>query len=410
MKRIAWITAIVLGTLTVLFLLWLFRVAFVVFLLSLATAAAVHPVITLLTKWGIKRGIAILITNLTLLVLIGGLLVILSRPLVEDLAQMTNNIQLWYENLVRTLPESEDGLQVAIARQLPPTAELFKAMGGEEGGQALQGLLGSASGLAGFLSQAVVIIILSIYWSLDQIQFERLWISLIPVEGRKQARNLWRDIESGVGSYILGEVVQSYLVVLILWMSFSWIGLPQPALLAVFCALFWFIPWLGAVLALIPVILAGLSVGPLVALGAGMLTVATLALMEVFIQPIFFNRNRFNSLFLVLVVIILTQAYGLLGLILAPALAAALEISYQHFSIRRESELRAEEISEEIGQLQTNLESLQQRMQSPNSETSPQLVNLTERLGGLVEKTIDYLEESGKKSPRPKKPRVNPQS
>jgi putative permease len=409
MKRIAWITALVLGTLAVLFLLWQFRVAFVVFLLSLATAAAVRPVITLLTKRSIKRGIAILITNLSLLVLVGGLLVILSRPLVEDLAQMTNNLQLWYENLVQTWPESGDGLQSAIIGQLPPTAALFKALGGAEGSQALQGLLGTASGLAGFLSQAVVIIILAIYWSFDQIHFERLWISLIPVERRKQARGLWRDIESGVGNYILGEVVQSYLAVLILWLSFSWIGLPQPALLAVFSSLFWFIPWLGAVLALIPVILVGLSISPLVALGAGMLTVATLALMEVFIQPLFFSRQRFNSLFLVLVVIILTQAYGLLGLILAPALAAALEIGYQHLSVRRESELRAEQVSEEISQLQSSLQNLQQRLQSPDASTTPEMVNLTERLGVLMDKTVDYLAESGEKFPPPRTSRAHPQ-
>ena len=368
MKRIAWITALVLGTLAFLLVLWEFRVAFFVFLLSLATAAAVRPVITFLTKRGIKRGAAVLIANLSLLVLVGGLLVILSRPLVEELAQMTNNLQLWYENLLRTWPENGDALQSAIAGQLPPTSELFAALSGAEGRQALQGLLGTASGLAGFLSQGVVIIILSIYWSIDQIYFERLWISLIPVERRIQARSLWRDIESGVGNYILGEVVQSYLVVLILWVGFRWIGLPQPALLAVFCSLFWFIPWLGAVLALIPVILVGLSVSPLVAVGAGMLTVAALASMEVFVQPFFFNRQRFNSLFLVLVVIILAQAFGLLGLILAPALAAALQIGYQHMIARRESELRAEQVSEEICRLQSSLEELQQRIQSPDFE------------------------------------------
>ena len=397
MKRIAWITALVLGTLTVLVLLWQFRVAFIVFLLSLATAAAIRPVILSLTTRGFKRGIAILVTNLSSLLLVGGLLIILSRPLVEDLAQMTNNLQLSYENLLRTWLESDAGLQSAISGQLPPTQELFAALSGEEGRQALQGLLGTASGLAGFLSQAVVIIILSIYWSIDQIHFERLWISLIPVERRKQARGLWRDIESGVGNYILGEVVQSYLAVLLLWLSFTWIGLPQPALLAVFSSLFWFIPWLGAVLALIPVILVGLSVSPLVALGAGMLTVATLALMEVFVQPFFFNRQRFNSLFLVLVVIILTQAFGLLGLILAPALAAALEIGYQHLSVRRESELRAEQISEEISQMQASLETLQQRLQSPDSNSAPEMVNLTERLQALMDKTIAYMAESGEK-------------
>jgi putative permease len=395
MKHIARITALVLGTLTGLVLLWQFRQALIVFLLSLATAAAIRPIIHSLLQRGIKHGLALLITYLTLLVLLGGLLFFLGRPVIEDLEQMSNNLAAGYENMVATWPNSEDGLRATIASQLPPAEALFEAISGEEGLKTLQGLLGTASNLAGILSQAAVIVILSIYWSSDRVHFERLWMSLIPVNQRVQARNSWRDIESGVGNYILGEVVQSYLVIVVLWFGFHWIGLPQPALLALVSALFWFIPWLGALLALIPVVVVGMSVSLPVALSAGVLTVAILALMERFVQPHFFARQRYNSLFLVLVVIIMTQAFGLFGLILAPALAAALEIGFKHLISSRERELHTEQVSEEIRQLQSSMQALQQRLQVQDSSVTPELENLTQRLQALLDKTTRYMMESG---------------
>ena len=395
MKRIAWITALVLGTLMSLILLWQFRQAIVVFLLSLAAAASIRPVIDSLTRRGVRPGIALLIAYLALILLMGGLLTALSRTLVGDLEQMTNNLAEAYENINRTWPARGDALLATLASQLPPAPELFEALGGEEGRHALQGLLGTASSVAGFFGQVTVILILSLYWSADRVHFERLWMSLIPVDLRIQARTLWRNIETGAGKYILGEIVQSYLVVLILWMGFSWIGLPQPTLLALVSALCWFIPWLGAVLALIPVILLGLTISPGVALAAGVLTVLVLAVMEMYVQPRFYSRQRFNSLFLVMVVIILTQAFGLLGLIVAPVLAAVLQIGFQHLALRRERDLRLELVSEEINQLQSSLLHVRQRIGSLESGAAPELVNLTERLMELVDKTTDYLVESG---------------
>ncbi len=392
MKRIAWITAIVLGTLAGLVVLWQFRQALIIFLLSLATSAAVRPVITRLTKLGLKPGLALILTYLMLLTLIGGLFVIISRTLLRDLEQMTNNLTAAYETITQTWPESDDQILRTIAGQLPPADQLIETLSGDEGQQALQGIVGSASSLAGFFSQLVVIVILSIYWSADRVHFERLWLSLIPVNQRTQARAAWQAVESGVGDYIISEVIQSYLLVVILWLGFTWIGLPQPTLMALISALAWLIPWLGAILAIIPVIAAGLSASPAIAVTAGLFTAATLLLMEVVVQPRFFLRQRFNSLFLALMVIMLAQVSGIIGLVLAPVLVAAIQISFQHFTAQREIELRSDQVNVEFAELRASLESLQTRLQVKGQENSPELNSLVERLQALLKKTTHYLQ------------------
>ena len=194
MKRIIWLTALVLGTLAGLALLWQFRQAVIVFLLSLATAAGMRPVINFFIKRGIKPGLALLLAYLSLVILASGLFAVLGRTLLSDLEQTTDNLTTAYEEIVDTWPESDDQMRKTIANQLPPADELFSALAGEEGREALQGLIGTASGLAGFLGNLVVILILSLYWGADRVHFERLWLSLIPVDQRTRARAAWRAI------------------------------------------------------------------------------------------------------------------------------------------------------------------------------------------------------------------------
>lgn len=396
MKRIAWITALVLGTITVLLILWQFHQALFIFLLSLATSAAIRPIINNLIKRGVKPGLALIFTYLTLLVLVGGLFVLISRSLLTDLEQLTNNLTTGYEQILQDWPESENQILKMVVAQLPPAEKLFEALSGEEGQAALQGMIGTASSLAGFFSQLVIILILSIYWSVDRVHFERLWLSLIPVEQRTRARAAWRAVEDGVGDYIIGEVVQSYLVVLILWLGFTWIGLPQPALLALLSALAWFIPWIGAVLAIIPVIVVGFSINVGIALAAGGFTIITLILMELYIQPRFFARQRFNSLLLVLVVIMMAQVAGIIGLVIAPVIVVALQIGIQYLLAERETRLHAELVNEEFVQLHASLEDIQNRLRLQNQESAPEMLSLLERLQGLMDQTTDYLQTRSK--------------
>ena len=58
-------------------------------------------------------------------------------------------------------------------------------------------------------------------------------------------------------------------------------------------------------------------------------------------------------------------------------------------------DLRLERVVEEISQLQSCLLLVRQRIGSLESGAAPELVNLTDRLQKLVDKTTGYLVESG---------------
>jgi predicted PurR-regulated permease PerM len=181
----------------------------------------------------------------------------------------------------------------------------------------------------------------------------------------------------------------------LLWIEFRVMGLSYPTLLALFGALVWLIPWFGGILALIPPLLVGLGISIPMGVIATLYTLFILIIMEVVIEPRFFTRRRYSSLVLVLVLLALADVFGLIGFIMAPLVAAAIQISIRHLAqppaaatiIRRDRT----ETNKEISLLQERLVQTEAIIKSRTEPPSPEMVNLLGRLTTLFEKTDEYF-------------------
>lgn len=394
MRRVALYVLIVLATLTGLFILWQFREALLLFLLSLAIAAAFRPLIDFFTSQRLPHGIALLLSYLLILGLTVGILALIGGPLLRDIEQATNEFITTYERIRLNWPESEILFQQMLANQLPPSQELFGSLVNEEG---FQGLMGITTNLFGFFASLASILILSLYWSADSIHFERLLLSLIPVDKRPTARRIWRGIDKGIGAYIRSEFIQSMLAGLLLWLGYSLIGLDYPFLLAFIGSLAWLIPWFGAVIAVIPALLVGLGSGILPGILAAVYTVLVLAVMEYIIEPRIFKRYYYSSVILVLVVLALAQAYGLFGLVLAPLVSAGIQIVFKYLLKPDTSSEAFAVVPEEdpavlASSLVEQLAETKAVLSAQDEPPSPEIMSLMLRLENLVLEASHYLD------------------
>jgi hypothetical protein len=108
-----------------------------------------------------------------------------------------------------------------------------------------------------------------------------------------------------------------------------------------------------------------------------------------------FPRQRYSFMILVLVVLALTDAFGLTGLILAPLLAAAIQISFHYLSqppIAAVTTVKEEMIETELelSTLQERLERAKEMLEEVESP-APEIISLMERLNRLVAETNDYF-------------------
>lgn len=389
MIRIVRYTFVVLFTLMLLLLLWQFSSAIVLFLLSLATAAALRPLISSITGRYVPKRLALGIIYSLLVAAILSSFWMMGPPLLDELQVATDDFVSNYDRAKAEWPEQGTAFQQSLAEQLPPSSDFYKALTSEQGIPALAGVFGVFQNFFSTLGQIAIILILSLYWSADQYRFERLGLSLLPEPYHAKALHIWRSMESGVGEYLRSELIQSVLTGLLLWLGYSTFGIRYPILLALWGAIVRLIPWFGALIAVLPVLFIGIGISSTIGILATSYTVGILLALKFVIEPRFFSRYKYSSLLIVLFVIALAETFGFIGVILAPPLAVAVQILFQHLYPLPELMVTKTAL-EEVAGIRKRLLDLRRRFQNSRKRES---IRLVERLQRLVRRTTDYLQE-----------------
>jgi predicted PurR-regulated permease PerM len=390
MKRLAWYSFVVFATLMVIFLLWQIRGGIWLFVFSLAVAATVRPLVSRLAQRGISLSMALVLVYSAVLFVIGAVCWLLAWPLLVDLQNLGNDLAIGYQHMLVVWPEG-NAIQQAIAGRLPSSEDLYGAIVGDEGFVAVQTLLSFTSDFFEIGANLIIILVLSVYWAADRARFERLWLSVIPVEYRAQARDIWQDTEMHVGAYIRSALIQSLLAALLLWLGYWFVGLNYPIILAFISAVVWLIPIMGVLLSLLIVLAAGLGGSFAAAVMAAFYTLFVFLVLRWFIDPRFFDRQRFNGLLLVLVLIAFVDAFGLLGLIIAPAVAIAIHELYRNILQERAPAVEGKTVPQ-LDDLQERLAKLEAMAAQEEPEASPEVASMIQRLKQLIEEACQVAE------------------
>jgi predicted PurR-regulated permease PerM len=219
------------------------------FLLSLAVAAALRPLISSITGRNVPKRLALGIVYSLLITAIVSWLLLISPPLLNDLQRATDDFVANYDRAEVEWPQRGTLFQRTLAEQLPPSADFYQALTSEGGITVLEGAFGIAQNFFSTLGYIAIVIVLSLYWSADQFRFERLSLSLLSEEHHPKALHTWRSVEAGVGEYLRSQFVQSVIAGLLLWLGYSVLGIRYPILLALWGAIVRLIPWFGALIA-----------------------------------------------------------------------------------------------------------------------------------------------------------------
>lgn len=390
MKKLAWYTAVILATLTVVFLLWQFRTAVILFILSLMVAAILRPMIDKLIIHKFPRWLALVVTYLGVVGLVAALGLLFGRPVITEAQALAADLPGGYANL-KTQWLTGSLLQQAIAKNLPDLNNLIQIITSGQSNIVIQNFLGITLGSLKLISETMIVVILSMYWSADQEHFKRLWLSLLPSELRTRWRDVWQNIENDTGSYLRSELFQSLLVVIILGIGYQLIGLKYPFLLAVLGAVGWLFVWFGGLVAVVPALLAGLSISPAIGILAALITILVLAFLEFIVEPRIFNRQRLSSLLLVIIVFIVVKQYGILGFLVAPPMSVAIQIiARQIFKTTTATSITIPAPPDmQIDILRERLGAVKALITIRSEPPAPEIISLVDRLGGLISRATE---------------------
>jgi predicted PurR-regulated permease PerM len=249
-------------------------------------------------------------------------------------------------------------------------------------------LVDAGQSLAGSLGDLALVLILSIYWSADRLHFERLVLSLLPARRRSAARNTWRTIEAGLGRYLRSELLQSALAGLLLAPIFMALDLRWPVFWALAASLAWLVPMVGGFLVIVPMaVVVWVQSGPVTALLAVAATLAVLGLLEFGLERRLYPRERGANVLTIMIALVMADAFGLVGLLLAPPVAAVLHVLLSELA--NPSAVRAPRpaLEADLAGLEAQLAEARALMASHGSDSAPRLVSMADRLEVLLAET-----------------------
>ena len=378
-KQLAGYGIAIMTTLLALVVLWQFRIVLIYVLISLALAAVLRPMVKRLVGQSLVGRIAWILLYLAALAGFCLLLFLTANAAIQEIQLFVRTVSV-RDAWVLPVWLQGSSFQVALLARLPPPSILVEAVSGDQGQLVLPALLGFMQNIGVLLTGIFVILFLSIYWGINQIHFERLWLSLLPSSQRKQARDIWRIVETDTGAYIRSQLILSLLAGLLLGIGFWVLGSPYPALLALAGALASLVPVVGAVLFVIPPLLVGLLTSVQLSLVTVLYAFVVLVILGAWVRPRLFDRRWNNPILTVVLLIALADVFGLIGIIVAPPLSVAIQILWKHLVSHRV----AAGASAQISDLKERLAQLQETVSTMEESQLPLLTSSMQRISSLI--------------------------
>jgi hypothetical protein len=154
------------------------------------------------------------------------------------------------------------------------------------------------------------------------------------------------------------------------------------------------LPWLGGVLAVAPIMLVSLSQSLGLGILASAYAIGVLFFLEFLIEPRFIRRGQFSSLLSILLIIALVKPFGLLGFLVAPPLAAAIELIIRN-SVQTRAQPSSHESVQRISELRARIDGVRSLAAAGEAPLDPRTLNILQRLEKLVDRADEVVHDKG---------------
>jgi predicted PurR-regulated permease PerM len=388
-KKLVLFSTAILTTLLALVLFWQLRVVVIYVLISLALAATIRPLVKRLEGLKLIVRLAWVLLYLVIIGAFGTLIFFTAKSAIVEIQLLGHSVAIQDTWILPSWLEGST-FQQTLTSWLPPPSMLLTAFTGDQGQLVLPAVLSFAQNAGSVVTGFVVILFLSIYWSINQVHFERLWLSLLPPGQRKQARGVWRVIEPEIGTYIRGTIIKSLIAGLILGLGFWIIGSPYPALLALVGVLASLVPIIGVVFLIIIVLLVGLLTSVPISLFTALFTAIVLIAIAIWVKPRILKGKWENHVVTLVLLIAMADAFGIIGLIIAPLISVICQIIWSRLVSHRRIAGAAEQLSD----LKERQQRVREKVEAMAEPHLPLVTSSLERLDNLMLQAEPILKDT----------------
>jgi predicted PurR-regulated permease PerM len=234
------------------------------------------------------------------------------------------------DRLPQTLDTAKDWLNGSLLGR-----QIYSAL--QAGGNPAERLMAAlpwAGGILGGLGEALLMIVVGIYFAADPPLYVNGLMRLVPPRKRMRIHQVLDAIGEALKKWLLGMTLDMLLLGIMTFIGLWAIGVPLPFALAVLSGVAVFVPYIGPAIATVPGLLLAFSVKPILAVYAAIVYLVVLTIEAYVSQPLLQRwAVALPAIFNLLAILVFAPLFGIWGAILATPLAVAVWVLVQKFYI-----------------------------------------------------------------------------
>jgi predicted PurR-regulated permease PerM len=192
----------------------------------------------------------------------------------------------------------------------------------------------AVSGAYVVVMNTVVIVCLGLFFAVHPAVYRDGALRLVPVRARRRVRDVMDEMGRMLRNWLLSQLLRSVVVAVILWLALQALGVPGSALLGLQAGIANFVPYLGPLLAALPVALAAMPLG-LSSLAWVMVIYFSIQTIEGFVIAPLIQKEAMDvpPAWTLFAIVLLGAMFGIMGVALAAPLVALGRIGLLRFYV-----------------------------------------------------------------------------
>jgi predicted PurR-regulated permease PerM len=221
---------------------------------ALFLAIGLEPAVSGLVRRGVKRSLAVTGVAILLVVLVAGFFAAAIVPLAAQAAALFGRAPAILQEL-----QNRSSLLGGLGARLQVQQRIGQLVSGS-GSALVNGVLGAGVALFGALTNALIVLVLTVYFLASLPSIRVMVYRFVPHSRRPRAILIGDEVLAKVGAYVLGNVLVSVITGLATFIWLVIFHVPYPLALSVLVALLDLVPVVGSTIAGIIVAIVALSV------------------------------------------------------------------------------------------------------------------------------------------------------
>jgi predicted PurR-regulated permease PerM len=298
--------------------------------LALFIAAGLDPAVGWLTRHGVRRWLAVIMTLLAVASAVAAFLAAAIPPLATQATALVAELPRYMHSL-----QDHNSQLGKLDAQFHIQQRLSRLVS-TRGSSLIGGVLGAGELVLSAASALLVVAVLAVYFLADMPRIKLFAYRLAPHSRRTRVILIGDEIFAKVGGFVLGNFLTSVIAGLgtYLWMFIF--GLPYPILLGLFVAFMDLIPVIGSTIGGAVVTLVALTVSlPIAALTLGFYVAYRLAEDYLLVPRVMGRAVRVPGVVSVVAVLVGGTLMGIIGALVAIPAAAALRLLLEEVAFHR---------------------------------------------------------------------------